>query len=244
MRITRKMYCVWTSNNLVRGIEELQDIRSSIFKFQSLLFISFPTCHFPHSPGLFADNEYLSFEFNLPFPLIVSHKLIILLLNKTIIQRPTTTDLCSKKGYQAWRNIILPAYALSKAFISLLKNVSSNDSKNRDIKNYCLNIIYRIFPKEKGETKNTWSMQTIKQPQNISCLQHHVSCVISMKALLFMHTFSGGKWVGSNGLVKSQIQISPSSAPEAIRCGVCELNSKPRTWTQKQIQHESRESHN
>ena len=46
-------------------------------------------------------------------------------------------------------------------------------------------------------------------------------------------TLSGGKWVGSEGLAKSHIQISPSSAPDARRFGAMALNSRPRTWNIK-----------
>jgi hypothetical protein len=42
-------------------------------------------------------------------------------------------------------------------------------------------------------------------------------------------TFNGGKWVGSEGLAKSHMQISPSSAPDASRLGAIVLNSRPRT---------------
>lgn len=43
-------------------------------------------------------------------------------------------------------------------------------------------------------------------------------------------TFNGGKCVGSEGLAKSHMQISPSSAPDARRLGAITLNSRPRTW--------------
>ena len=43
-------------------------------------------------------------------------------------------------------------------------------------------------------------------------------------------TLRGGKWEGSAGAAKSQMQISPSSAPEASRFGAIALNSRPRTW--------------
>lgn len=42
-------------------------------------------------------------------------------------------------------------------------------------------------------------------------------------------TLRGGKWEGSAGFAKSQMQISPSSAPDASKFGAIELNSRPRT---------------
>lgn len=46
-----------------------------------------------------------------------------------------------------------------------------------------------------------------------------------------LYTLRGGKWEGSAGAAKSQMQISPSSAPEASRFGAIALNSRPRTWS-------------
>jgi hypothetical protein len=46
-------------------------------------------------------------------------------------------------------------------------------------------------------------------------------------------TFRGGKRFGSEGLARSQMHISPSSAPEASKLGAIVLNSKPRTYVCK-----------
>ena len=43
------------------------------------------------------------------------------------------------------------------------------------------------------------------------------------------HTLRGGKCEGSAGAAKSHMQISPSSAPDASKLGLMELNSRPRT---------------
>jgi hypothetical protein len=46
-------------------------------------------------------------------------------------------------------------------------------------------------------------------------------------------TFKGGKRFGSEGFARSQMHISPSSAPEASKLGAIVLNSKPRTYVCK-----------
>ena len=43
-------------------------------------------------------------------------------------------------------------------------------------------------------------------------------------------TLRGGKCEGCVGAAKSQMQISPSSAPDASKFGAMALNSRPRTW--------------